>query len=123
MIAADTSAWVDYSKGAESRLCAAIEQALSDGLLAVPLPVLYEILSAPGLTREAEKHILNLPTLLLPHESWVRTGQMRRVLLKKGLKARSMDCLIAQTCIENKVPLIASDRDYRHFTKFGLQLI
>jgi len=46
---------------------------------------------------------------------------MRRALLKRGLKVRSMDCLIAQNYIDEEVVLIAADQDYRHFSKFGLK--
>jgi len=85
-------------------------------------PVLFEILSGPGLTREAERLICQLPRLEVSMGFWERAGQMRRSFLKKGLKARSMDCLIAQNCIDDEVVLIAADQDYRHFSKFGLKI-
>ena len=51
-----------------------------------------------------------------------KSGETRQKILKRGLKARSLDYLIAQNCIDHGVALIASDQDYRHFTKFGLKL-
>jgi predicted nucleic acid-binding protein len=48
---------------------------------------------------------------------------MRRILLKKEKKVRLGDCLIVQSCIDHEVPLIAEDRDFRHFAGFGLRLL
>ncbi|MDR3606469.1 MAG: PIN domain-containing protein [Oligoflexia bacterium] len=122
MIAADTSAWIDYSKGVESRQALILEGSLGDGTLVMPTPVFFEILSGPGLTQEAKILITELPKLDILPGFWERAGDLRRTLLKKGLKARSMDCLIAQNCIDHQVALIAIDLNYRHFAKAGLRL-
>lgn len=123
MIAADTSAWIDYAKGLESQPSLRLEAALTSGVLVLPLPVLFEILSGPGLTQEAKTLIITLPKLELLPGYWERAGDLRRSLLKKGLRARAMDCLIAQNCIDHDVGLIAVDSDYRHFVKKGLKLL
>jgi predicted nucleic acid-binding protein len=123
VIAADTSAWIDFAKGLASRACGHLEAALSSGTLVMPLPVLFEVLSGPGLTKQAEASIVKLPRLEVMAGYWERAGEMRRKLLKSGLRARSMDCLIAQTCLDHHVPLIAADQDYRHFVKLGLELL
>ena len=123
MIAADTSAWIDYSKGIESGAALRLESALEDGTLVMPMPVLFEILSGPGLTLKAGRFIRELPRLGVEPGFWERAGALRAALLKKGLKARSMDCLIAQSCLDREVALIAADQDYRHFARFGLKLI
>jgi predicted nucleic acid-binding protein len=123
VIAADTSVWLDFSKGLETARSKQLETTLADGALVMPMPLLFEILSGPGLTEDARSLILELPRLDILTGFWERAGDLRRGLLKKGLKARSMDCLIAQTCIDHGVPLIAADNDYRHFIKAGLKLI
>jgi len=89
----------------------------------MPMPVLFEILSGPGLTQEARKLILELPQLEMQKGFWERAGDLRRGLLKKGVKAHSMDCLIAQNCMDHKVALVATDGDFPHFVKSGLKLI
>lgn len=122
MITADTSAWIDYSKALQSRSSQQLEECLSNGTLVMSAPVLFEILSGPGLTVQAERLISQLPRLEMKVGFWERAGRLRRGLVKKGLKARSMDCLIAQSCIDDEVVLIAAYRDYRHFSKFGLKL-
>ena len=123
MIAADTSAWVDFSKGTESVLSKRLEACLSEGTLVMPSPVMFEILSGPGLTKEAAQLISRLPILEILPAYWQRAADLRRTILKKGLKARSMDCLIAQNCIDHDIALIASDQDFRHFAKLGLKLV
>ena len=87
------------------------------------VPVLFEILSGPGLPGEAKEAILRLPRLSVADGYWERAGSLRGALMAKGLKARAMDCLIAQNCIDNDIPLIASDRDFRHFAACGLQVL
>ena len=122
MIAADTSVWIDYSKGTGSEPANRLETVLTEGTLVMPLPVLFEILSGPGYFQEAKILILQLPKLDAVSGFWERAGELRQNILKKGLKARSMDCLIAQNCIDHNVSLIASDHDYRHFSRYGLKL-
>jgi predicted nucleic acid-binding protein len=123
MIAADTSAWIDYSKGVDSKYARSLQDALETGSLVIPLVVLVEVLSDPGLTPEAQSSILDIPRLETTAGYWERTGAMRRSILKKGNKAKLGDCLIAQDCVDYDVPLIAQDRDFRHFVRFGLKLV
>jgi predicted nucleic acid-binding protein len=123
MIAADTSAWIDYSKGVDSKYARSLQDALEEGNLVIPLVVLVEVLSDPGLTPEAQSSILDIPHLETTSGYWERTGAMRRSILKKGNKAKLGDCLIAQSCIDHEVPLIAEDQDFRHFARFGLRLV
>ncbi|MGD0655753.1 MAG: PIN domain-containing protein [Thermoguttaceae bacterium] len=123
MIAADTSAWIDFSKGVDSKHAKALQAALEQGSLVIPLVVLVEILSGPGISHQVESLILAMPRLELTPGYWERTARMRRSLLKTEKKARLGDCLIAQSCIDQEVPLIAEDQDFRHFTTFGLRLI
>jgi predicted nucleic acid-binding protein len=123
MIAADTSTWIDFSKGVNSKHARALQIALEQGSLVIPLVVLVEILSGPGISREVESLILAIPRLELTSGYWERTAGMRQSLLKKEKKARLGDCLIAQSCIDQEVPLIAGDHDFRHFARFGLRLV
>jgi predicted nucleic acid-binding protein len=122
VIAADTSAWLDYSKGADSEGSTRLEAALAAGTLVLPMPVLFELLSGPGLTSEARALILELPRLEISPGFWERAGDLRRDLLLSGRKARSMDCLIAQNCMDHKIALIASGCDFRNFSAQGLVL-
>jgi|SRR3989344_5021526 len=121
MIAADTSAWIDFFGGRKTPACSKVARSLADGALVMPPPVLFELMSGPGLTDSAAQAILELPRLELLEGYWERAGKMRRSLLAKGLKARGMDCLIAQSCVDHGVALIGGDEDYRRFAKAGLK--
>lgn len=122
MIAADTSAWIDYSKGNETDASMKLQSALEQGNLVMPPVVLVEVLSGPSLTQSAENFILLLPRLDLNPGYWERVASLRRSILTRKLKARLGDCLIAQSCIDQNVTLISTDNDFRHFTPFGLKL-
>ena len=123
MIAADTSAWIDYAKGSKTRASLALQAALEQGALFIPPLVLVEVLSGPKITPSAESFILALPRIDLRLGFWERTAFMRRATLKKGLKARLGNCLIAQACIDEDIALITGDADFRHFAKFGLKVV
>jgi predicted nucleic acid-binding protein len=123
MIAADTSAWIDYFKGCDKKHVKQLEAALMDGAVQMPLPVLFEILSGAGLTQEAREAILEIPRLENLSGYWERAADLRRGILKKGQRARSMDCLIAQVCLDHDMGLISGDSDYRHLVSSGLKLI
>ena len=123
MIAADTSAWADYVKGIDSEYSVHLENSLAGSVLVIPEPVLFEILSWPNLSSNSATQFLRLPRLELVSGYWERAAAMRRDLLKHKFKARAMDCLISQTCIDHKVSLICRDSDFRHFKKFGLTII
>lgn len=123
MIAADTSAWLDFSRGISSHSSLELEKSLEQEILVMPRIVLFEILSSPTITKEVEDLIQKVPRLDIHDAYWERAAHMRRSVLNKGFKARSIDCLIAQSCIDEDIPLIASDQDFRHFVRFGLKLI
>jgi hypothetical protein len=46
---------------------------------------------------------------------WHRAGALRAKVLATRRKARLGDALIAQTCIDQSIPLITRDRDFRAF--------
>ena len=120
MIAADTSAWIDYFKGAGSPAALKLEQALVRGDVVMPEPVLFELLSGPKMPADARALLIELPRLEQKSGFWERSGELRRALLKKGHKAHSMDCLIAQSCMDQQVVLIAADGDFKKFDGLSL---
>ena len=54
---------------------------------------------------------------------WERAGTLRSRLLAKGRKARLADSLIAQSCLDHDVTLVATDADFKHFVRDGLKLL
>ena len=101
---------------------ALIDAAVASGELCLPPPVLSELLSKPD-QAQIETLLSETPLMELTPGFWERAGQSRRVLRQHGLRAPLADALIAQCCIDADLPLIARDRDYRHFERWcGLKL-
>ena len=117
MIAADTSSLIAFFSGEKGKDVELIDSCLADGLLILPPPVQSELLSDPKLPKNLEQGILELPLMEQKKELWKRVAFLRRILLKKKLKARLADSLIAQFCIDHEIPLVTRDKDFKHFAK------
>jgi predicted nucleic acid-binding protein len=81
--------------------------------------VLCELLSNPRLPATGAKLFSEVPILELSDGYWERSGRLRANVLARGLRARLADTLIAQSCIDHRVPLVTRDPDFRHFVKVG----
>jgi predicted nucleic acid-binding protein len=122
LIATDTSSLVAYLSGEAGNDVVLISLAITAGELRLPPPVLSELLSKPDLS-QVEPLLDGVPMMDLTDGFWDRAGRSRRALRLRGLKAALADALIAQCCIDADVPLIARDKDYRHFERWcGLKL-
>lgn len=85
----------------------------------LPPVVVSEVLSDPKLPDHVAALIKALPSLPVSEGYWERAGALRSRLLAKGLKVRLADTLVAQSCLDHGVSLVAGDRDFRHFAKVG----
>jgi predicted nucleic acid-binding protein len=88
----------------------------------IPPVVITEFLSDPNLANAHRAIATQVRLLPLLPGYWERAGDLRARLLRAGRKAKLADCLVAQACIDNAVPLITYDRDFRHFEGAGLRL-
>lgn len=123
MIAADSSSLIAYLQGDAGPDIELIERAIAGTELILAPPVVTELRT--GAVPNSDIDILLAETRMLPIDDglWDRAGRNRRLLIEKGLKARFADAVIAQCCIDADVPLIARDKDYRHFERWcGLKL-
>jgi predicted nucleic acid-binding protein len=122
LIATDTSSLIAFLSGEAGEDVLKIEAAMASNELAIPPPVVTELYSKPDRS-EIAPLLVDVPLMELADGYWQRAGDTRRLLLAKGLRAALADALIAQCCIDADVPLIARDRDYRHFERWcGLKL-
>ncbi|HXN12618.1 MAG TPA: PIN domain-containing protein [Candidatus Acidoferrales bacterium] len=123
MIALDTSSAIAFLSGERGRDVTAVEEALRFRQGVFPPVVVTELLSDPLLRSEAGTLIRAVPRLEVLDGYWERAGELRARLLRRGLKARLADTLIAQSCIDHEVALVTRDRDFRNFaTHAGLSL-
>ena len=115
MIAADTSSWIAFLEGSSGDDVQLLDRALEDGQVVMVPVVLTELLSDANLPAHVVKTILDLPLLQVASGYWQRAGALRAKVLATRRKARLGDALIAQTCMDQNIPLITRDRDFRAF--------
>ncbi len=123
MYCADTSSWIAYLSGEAGDDVDQLDSHLHDRLIRMAPIVLAELLSDPMLPAQAEKLLRTIPLLELTLGFWERAGKTRARLIGKKLKPKLGDTLIAQVCLDHRLPLYTRDTDFRPFAKHeGLQL-
>lgn len=123
MIAVDTSTLIAFLRGDPGPDVDALDAALAVGHVVLPPVVVTECLSDPALDRRVLQLVRSLPMLEPTADFWARAGTTRSGVLARGLRARLADTLIAQSCIDGRVPLLTRDEDFGNFTKHaGLRL-
>jgi|ERR1700676_155251 len=70
--------------------------------------VLIELLSDPKLPIGVAETLSDVPLIEIESGYWQRAGELRAKVLAKRRKARLGDALIAQSCIDERVPLLTS---------------
>lgn len=122
MITVDTSVWIDYFNGNSTAQAEHLSSILGTTIIIVGDLVLAEILQgfrndkdfkiAKSLLEEFELESFATPELA------IKSAINYRTLRKKGLTIRkTIDCLIATYCVENKLPLLHCDKDFFPFEK------
>jgi predicted nucleic acid-binding protein len=115
MIAADTSTWIAFFSGAGGKDVERLDDALRDRVVMMPPPVLSELLSDPKLSANLEATLREVPLLDTSDGYWARAGRLRATVLARRRKARLGDALIAQSCLDHRLPLLTRDRDFMAF--------
>jgi predicted nucleic acid-binding protein len=115
VIAADTSSWIAFLEGSSGEDVQLLDRALEDRQVVMVPVVLTELLSDASLPAHVVKTISDLPLLEVTSGYWQRAGALRAKVLATRRKGRLGDALIAQSCIDQSIPLITRDRDFRAF--------
>lgn len=127
MILVDTSVWIDYFNGNADKYTDALDEALEAGVAAIGNLIFLEILQGFRIDKEYKLAKESLSTLLqyemFGHLIALKCAENYRVLRKKGITIRrTTDVIIATFCIENNLPLLFSDKDFKPFVQhLGLQ--
>ena len=101
-----------------------LDAALCREAVAMAPVVLAELLSDPSLPQDTEMNLLSIKLLEPVAGFWQRAGKLRAAMRMRGYRPKLADTLIAQTCIDHRVPLLTRDRDFRAFGKHaGLVLV
>jgi predicted nucleic acid-binding protein len=122
MILVDSSVWVDYFNGVRSRETDFLDSTLGIEPVAIGDLVLTEVLQGFRSDTDyqtAKSLLLGLTVFeLLGLDLAVRAADNYRTLRRRGVTVRkTVDCIIATFCIERRLPLLYTDRDFEPFAK------
>ena len=122
MILVDTSIWIDYFNGIENKETNILDIALIDGSVVIGDIIVMEILQGFRSDKDYNKAKKSLATLeqyeMFGKNMVFKCADNYRALRKRGITIRkTADVIIASFCIDNKIPLLFSDRDFMPFVK------
>ena len=131
MILVDTSVWIDFFKKTNNKQTQILKDYLNRGrIVYLPVYVYVEILQGikdDKTFRLFEEYLNGLQILKLKDMNSYRSAiEIYRTCRKAGKTIRrTIDLFIVQIAMENKIPLLQNDRDYRVVSGFcpGLVLI
>jgi hypothetical protein len=118
MILVDSSVWIDFFKGSNTDPVQILERLLQEEEdLSLSDYILTEVLQ--GFKKDtdferARKYFLLFPIYSLSSpDSYIQAARIYRRCRQRGITIRNtMDCLIAQTALENDLVLLHDDSDF-----------
>ena len=122
MMLVDSSVWIDYFSGIITPQTDTLDQCLGERPIAIGDLILTEVLQGFRNDRDYKtaKALLDEFTVfeLLGKNRAIKSAENFRLLRKKGITVRKTpDVIIATFCIEKKIPLLFSDKDFKPFVK------
>lgn len=120
MIVVDSSVWIDYFTGKQTPATDKLNSVLGVKRVAIGDLMLAEVLQGFRIDREfrqARRLLLSITVLnILNIDIALKSATNYRELRKKGVTVRqTVDTIIATYCVEHKLPLLHSDRDFQPF--------
>lgn len=126
MIVVDSSVWIDYFNGNSSEETDFLDRSIGILNIAVGDLILAEVLQGFRSDKDydsARKALLEFDQVeMLGQSRAIRAATKFRKLRKAGITIRKTnDVIIASYCIDEKAPLLFSDKDFEPFVnKLGL---
>ena len=122
MILVDSSVWIDYFNGTVTPETNWLDELLGAEPIGLGDLILAEVLQGFRYNKDYQtaKELLTSLTIfhLLGKDMAIKSADNFRLLRKKGITIRkTADTIIATFCIENKLPLLHSDREFDTFHK------
>jgi len=122
MILVDSSVWVDYFNGLDSAETDFLDTSLGTEPIAIGDLILAEVLQGFGRDADYEtaRELLTSLTIydLLGVNLAIKTADNYRALRRSGVTVRkTIDTIIATFCMEHRIPLLYSDRDFDPFVE------
>jgi len=127
MILVDSSVWIDYFNGTETTETTLLDEYLTTDTICIGDIILAEVLQGFRSDKDyrlARELLLELPIfqIMTPDLALISADNYRK-LRKEGITVRkSVDNWIATFCIENKISLLFSDKDFNPYVdQLGLR--
>lgn len=123
MILADSSVWIDYFRGSVTPHTETLDAVLAREPVVIGDLILIEVLQG----FKSEWHFYNAKRLLtslivvdlVGHDIAIKGARNFRTLRSRGVTVRkTIDTLIATYCIEHKLSLLYSDKDFDPFVTY-----
>jgi predicted nucleic acid-binding protein len=127
VILVDSSVWIDYFRGRQSSQTDRLHALLGNEPIATGDLVLAEVLQGFGSVQDfnqGKKLLTSLPIIeLVGRDIAIQAANNFRILRSLGITVRkTIDTLIATSCIEKGLALLYSDKDFDPFVEhLGLQ--
>lgn len=117
MVIIDTSVWIDFLQGRETKQVLKLEELLSEETDIFITGIIYqEILTGIKAKKEREKVKTELEHFVLVNPSLdthIQTAEIYDGCKRKGFTIRSIiDCLIAAIALEYDLTILENDKDY-----------
>ena len=122
MIMVDSGVWIDYFNGVDNKQTATLNDTLGIEPVAMGDLILTEVLQGFRDDRDyktARSLFKDLVIFdLVGKDMAIKSAENFRALRKRGITIRKpTDVIIASFCIERKIPLLFSDKDFKPFVK------
>jgi len=122
MILVDSGVWIDYFNGVDNEQTDTLNGTLGIKPVAIGDLILTEVLQGFRVDKDyvtAKSLFEDLIIFdLVGKDMAIKSAENFRALRKKGITIRKpVDVIIASFCIERKLPLLFSDRDFTPFVK------
>jgi predicted nucleic acid-binding protein len=120
MILVDTSVWIDFLRGANSRerhtLHRLIEEEEDIALTEIILTEILQGIKGDKDFQAVKNYLLEFPIYRPKNvETYLKAAKIYRECKKKGKTVRkTVDCIIAAICLENDLTLLHNDSDFDH---------
>ncbi len=123
MIFVDSSVWIDYFNGKSSLEVTKLDSLLGVEFVSTGDLILVEVLQGFRNDKDYKiaKNLLTSLTVfnMLDSNIAIKSADNFRALRKKGVTVRkTIDSIIATFCIQNKLSLLHSDKDFKPFHKY-----
>ncbi|MBI3323265.1 MAG: PIN domain-containing protein [Candidatus Omnitrophica bacterium] len=122
LVLIDTSAWLfNFSPREVPRIRDRVAELVRKNLAAVTSPILFELLHGVPSGEEFGRwcrHLSSLHQFPLTEADWLKAAQWAQRLRSRGLKAKTVDFLIAYKAMRHRLVLLHADADFDRIARF-----